>query len=229
MSEPLSGYLSALPEPARYAADASRGEIEILTEPGRIREIAGARAAALGVVFEDEYMVVVRDPVRFPSGVLGTYLRIFPRPALSGATGAVMLPMRGGKVLLRRVFRHATRAWELECPRGFRAAGVEVTETAHAEVQEELGLPVTGIRPLGRVHGDTGLIAGYTMAFLVTVAEGQDRPAPEPREAIGGLEILSPERLSALMTEGEIRDGYTLSAIALAQAHGLFFLPPSGP
>jgi ADP-ribose pyrophosphatase len=176
------------------------------------------------VVFEDEYMIVVRDPVSFPSGAVGTYLRVFPRPALTGATGAVMLPLRDGNVLLRRVFRHATRGWELECPRGFRNSGADLLDTVRSEVSEELGLAVLSITPLGQICGDTGLLAGHTEGFAVTVAHGEAAAAPEKSEAIGGLEILPPARLATLLASGKIRDGYTLSMITLAQAKGILTL-----
>ena len=60
----------------------------------------------------------MRDPVRFPSGKLGTYLRILEPSALDGAAGVVLLPVRDNVIFLREVFRHATRRWELELPRG---------------------------------------------------------------------------------------------------------------
>lgn len=226
-----TAYPHDLPPAALVPGDASRGEIELVMDPETVQAIRrqrkrvhGPERQPLGVVFEDEYMIVVRDPVSFPSGAVGTYLRVFPRPALTGAAGAVMLPLRDGNVLLRRVFRHATRSWELECPRGFRNSGADVLDTVQNEVVEELGLSVLSITPLGKIYGDTGLLAGHTEGFAVTVAHGEAAAAPDESEAIGDLEILAPPRLVELLAAGEIRDGFTLSVITLAQARGILTL-----
>ena len=70
----------------------------------------------IGVVYEDPYLIVLRDAVRRPDGSLGTYARTLPA---SGAAGAAVLPLLDGKIVLLRRFRHATRKWHLEIPRGF--------------------------------------------------------------------------------------------------------------
>jgi ADP-ribose pyrophosphatase len=227
-------YLQILPEAARQRGDASQGEIALATDAAVIGDIIrerearfGPDGARVGVVYQDEYILLVRDPVQFPSGAVGTYLRIFPISALTGAAGAVMLTLRDGNVLLRRVFRHATRAWELECPRGFREVNTDIADTVRAEVREEIGLTVTDIEPLGSICGDTGLIAGMTEAFFVQVGGGDLDPIPDSHEAFGDLEVLPLQRLAQLLADGAIRDGYTLAAITLAQARGLLHLPRS--
>jgi|SRR5580704_10463282 ADP-ribose pyrophosphatase len=49
--------------------------------------------AQVGVAFEDPYLVLLRDAVRFPDGTLGTYLRSAPTPTIS----RVWLSCRFGK------------------------------------------------------------------------------------------------------------------------------------
>ena len=61
---------------------------------------------------------------------------------------------------LREIFRHATRRWELECPRGFRKSGMTAAETETQEIAEELGLEIEGMHYLGEINGNTGLLAG---------------------------------------------------------------------
>jgi ADP-ribose pyrophosphatase len=210
----MDDYLHALPEPARRPGAASAGEIELVdAAPGDL---------PTGILYEDRYVLVVRDAVRFPSGDRGTYLRIFERAGLTGATGVVLLPLREGTVYLRRVFRHATRAWELECPRGVRGAGQTVEEAVGSELAEELGYGVDRAHPLGEVAPNTGLLAGTASVFLVDLGAPLAAGAtPERTEAFGAVERVSPARLFELVAAGAIRDGFTLSAVTLAVARGL--------
>ena len=227
-----AAYLARVPGPR---GDSSVGEIEILTDEDAVRGVMRDRSARLeqqsehatadqrtgvGVVFEDEYVLVVRDAVRFPSGTTGTYLRILPRPALDGAIGVVLLPVLEGRILLRRVFRHATRAWELECPRGFREPSRTALEAVHQETAEEVGAAIANVRTLGQICADTGLIAGCAEAFLVELAGEPGDAAPEASEAFGEMRRYTAPQLLEAIGRGDIRDSFTLSAISLALARG---------
>jgi ADP-ribose pyrophosphatase len=210
----MTDYLHRLPESARYPGDVEKGEILLVTDHT-------GRPARFGIVFEDEYLVVVRDLVRFPSGQSGSYVRIFEKSALDGPSGVVIVPMRDGRVLLRRVFRHATRAWELECPRGFREHGQTLDAAVIMEVDQELGLPMTRVTPLGSIAPNTGLFAGIAEAYCVELGPGVPHPRPEAQEAFGPIEEVTASELAGRIASGQIRDGFTLSALILAHARKL--------
>lgn len=229
-------YLIKLPEEARYKGDYREGEIEIVTDPQLVSTIMKERlnssslanfprdVARIGIVLEDEYIIVVRDPVKFPSGATGTYLRIFTRSGIDGPVGVVMLPISDGLIYLRKIFRHATRRWELECPRGFRSKGITENEAVKQEIAQELGLNIRTIHNLGSIASDTGLLAGVVRAFFVILEAGDPKPKPEAQEAFGEIVKLTPKQLLEKIRIGEIRDGLTLSAIQLAQANNLLML-----
>ena len=229
-------YLQRLSSDARRRGDHSKGEIEIVADPETIAAIVEERRRTLetlgfsnqgdrlGILVEDEYVLVVRDPVRFPSGKLGTYLRIIERPALDGAAGVVLLPMRDEVMFLREVFRHATRRWELELPRGFRRPGESLAEDVARELAEEIGLDARETVPLGAIASNTGLLAGTAEAFLVRLGPGEPQPHPEREEAFGAIVTLTAAQLSDKVRSGTIRDGYTLSALLLAQSKRLLTL-----
>lgn len=80
--------------------------IEILTDPAAV-------AAAGGVLYRDRYLTLLRDPVRFPDGREGTYIRSIGTTA---EPGCVVLPLLDGEVVLIEHFRHATRSWHWELP-----------------------------------------------------------------------------------------------------------------
>ena len=113
MSEPR--YLQKLPESTRYAGDAGEGEIEIIDK----KEAPKIRART-GILIEDKLHFFVRDAVKFPSGEVRTQMRVIGCTMSDGPSGVVALASRDGKIYLREMFRHATRRWELETPRGQR-------------------------------------------------------------------------------------------------------------
>lgn len=229
-------YLSLLPKKYQYKGNHRDGEIEIATDPKTIFEIVKTHSNYLkslnlshdsneiGIVFEDEFIIVIRDPVIFPNGKIGTYLRIIERSSLEGPVGVVMIPFCNGSICLRKVFRHATRQWELECPRGFRSKDLTPTDAVKQEISEELGLNIKSINELGSINANTGLFAGAAMAYWVMVEVGDAHPFPEEEEAFGEIVMLTPKQLMEKIRCGEISDGFTLSAVQLAQAHKLLLL-----
>lgn len=213
---PAASYLEELPVWARYAGSAAAGEIQLLA-PDR----DGTRDSA-GVVYSDPYIRVVRDAVLFPSGARGTYLRIFANPPADGPSGAVVLPLLDGRVWLRKMFRHATRAWEYEAPRGSRRPeDPSIAATASRELREELGSQRAELVELGIVYADTGLLASSNAVFLAHVADAPFSPEPDAQEALGDLVSFSRDQLLEAVAGGVLRDGLTLSAVSLALARGL--------
>lgn len=212
-------------------------EIEVVAEPGDLAQVLAARRQKLaqdlesgagpevGLVFKDEYIRVFRDPVKFPNGKFGTYLRIEECSLRNGISGVVVVPKLGEKVFLHRIFRHPTRSWEWEFPRGFLEPGYSPEEMARRELAEETGLIMDRIEEIGSVFSNTGLFAGKAKAFVIEVKKPADRSAPEAGEVIGELIGFLPAQVWSMIRDGEIRDGFTLSAISLALAKGLLTPP----
>ena len=208
-------YLKKLPESARYRGDAAAGEIEIIPAAD-----AGDVEGETGILFEDSLHYVVRDAVKFPSGDTRAQLRIIGCTLTDGPSGVVALAWRDGKLHLRDMFRHATRRWELETPRGQRETGCTAEEAAIKEVDEELGFSVAKIERIGEVSGDTAILASTLPVFWCELEPGPPRDHPESSEAFGEILSLSPRELLEKIRGAHIRDSYTLSAITLAQAAG---------
>jgi ADP-ribose pyrophosphatase len=213
MSEPR--YLKKLPESTRYAGNAGEGEIEIIDK----RESPKIRART-GILIEDKLHFFVRDAVKFPSGELRTQMRIIGCTMSDGPSGVVALASRDGKIYLREMFRHATRRWELETPRGQRESGCSPEEAAVKEIDEELGFRVKTIEKIGDVSGDTAILASTLPIFWAELAPGPPRDHPEKSEAFGDIISLTAPQLKERILRGDIRDGYTLAAILFAQLTG---------
>lgn len=201
--------------------------VEILDEPGLVAAAERAKAAALrvrglpeewsrtGVVYQDEYLTLLRDPVRFPGGALGTYIRALPS---SGAEGVVLLPVLDGAIVLVEHFRHATRRWHLEAPRGFGERGVPADEQAARELREEIGAEPVRLVDLGLLHPDTGTSTDEVRLYLAEIAEVG---ALGVEEGIRAVRTCPAGQVGELIRDGVITDGFTIAAWTRASLRGL--------
>jgi ADP-ribose pyrophosphatase len=225
--DPLSRYRAIAAQRPELFRDAPGG-FTLLLDPADIaRTEAAARErlvarglpeawARVGVVYEDPYILVLRDAVRFPDGHLATYIRILSQGV--EPAGVAVLAVHDGRALLLRHFRHATREFHLEIPRGFRPAELSAEEAARTEILEEVGSAVTRLVPLGPVHVDTGLEGRRVELYW---AELDTVGTPELHEAIAAFVPLSIPELEHRIREAEITDAFTLMAFTRARLRGL--------
>ena len=170
--------------------------------------------AQVGIAYQDQYRMILRDAVRIPNGLLGTYVRI----VRDGTPGVITLPVYQGQILLIRHFRHATRTWHLEIPRGFGENDFSSEENARRELKEEIGATISHLVSLGQVYPDTGALSEYNEFFY---AEVESYGGIETDEAIVELLPTPLSQFERMIRENEIVDGLTLTAYALAKAKGL--------
>lgn len=224
----LDDYLAFVKTHPSLFSNPPHGGFEILLDVGEIREAEAQTAerlarkglplewAQVGITYRDQYLFVLRDAVRFPGGFLGSYIRIVGDE--TKAPGVVVLPLYKEKVLLLRHFRHATRTWHLELPRGFGMKELSNEEMALRELQEEIGGIASRLVSLGQIHPDTGMTSECDELFLAEVESYSDAEAFE-----GIIEILptSVLELERLIRENEITDGFTIAAYTRAKLRGL--------
>ncbi|MCH1429898.1 MAG: NUDIX domain-containing protein [Chlamydiales bacterium] len=218
----LTEYLGLLKENMHALGpwgDHEKGEIEICTNVELIKEIEEIQrqrlmrkglskkqaymASRVGVIAEDTYWLLIRDAVRFPSNFYGTYDRLLWKSSLDGPPGVAVVPVdEEGNIYLNVNFRHATRSWELEVPRGTRNEREAVEKAALRELKEETGLAVNKLDFLGNMVPDSGSTNTVVPIFLgkITFKGHQDQ---EYSEAI--LKVL---KLSRVQLEESIKRGY---------------------
>ncbi|WP_338697872.1 NUDIX hydrolase [Streptomyces sp. Q6] len=184
------------------------GGIDILTDPESV-------AAAGGVLYEDPYMILLRDPVRFPDGRAGTYIRSIGPTA---EPGCVILPLVDGEVVLVEHFRHATRDWRWEVPRGFGTLGLTDAENAAKELHEEIGASVRELLPLGEVYPDSGMLGSRVLLFAAHV-DGVGTLAAG--EGIRSALTVPFAEAEAMVTDGRISDAFTIAVLARARWSGV--------
>ena len=207
----MDGYIRLRREqPELFRNDEGSGAIDIV-DPSQ----APAGVGALGLVYQDTYIRLLRDPVRFPNGRLGTYLRILG--AANSPSGAI-LPVMDGRILLLENYRHAIRAWTLEIPRGFGTDGLTAESNALKELDEELSAQVESITPIGTVHPDTGLHSQLVHLFFARLtAVG----SLETAAGIRSMVTFTPDELDRKIVDGTITDGFTLAALTQARLRHL--------
>lgn len=174
-----------------------------------------AEWATVGVVFEDQYLLIVRDAVRYLDGSLGTYIRILD--ANPRTLDVVVLPVWQGKVLLIRHFRHATRTWHLEIPRGF-GSDEDTEESARRELAEEIGASEAIFSSLGEIYPDTGIRNSRVALFHAAVTSYS---GPDLIEGISEVLPTPVAEIEQMIGKDILGDGYLLAAYARAKARGL--------
>jgi len=173
--------------------------------------------AEVGIVFQDQYSILLRDAVQFPDGSFGTYIR-----SASEAQGVVMLPRYQDHILVLRHFRHATRAWHIEIPRGFGILGVSAEESARQELKEEVDASIARIISLGVIHSNTGMSADATQLYYAEIASyGQ----PDRAEGIAEICAISISDMETMIRDGEITDAFAIAAYTRARLRGLLHIP----
>lgn len=181
LSEPSSMMMTYLnlfkqtPDIMGPLGNRHRGEIEILTQIDQIQKVQSQTCLRLiakgyadsdaekwsrvGIVAEDNYWMWIRDAVIFPSGIHGTYDRLLWKSGLDGPPGIAVLPVLPTKKIIVNVnYRHATRSWEIELPRGQRNVGESCEKAATRELQEETGYLATKCTMLGMIAPDSGTL-----------------------------------------------------------------------
>jgi len=228
-----------------------QGEIEVVTNPELIRKIESQARSRLiakgikevdaiqwstvGVVAEDNYWLWVRDAVIFPSGVYGTYDRLLWKAGITDYPGAAVLPVLSStkKIVVNINYRHATRSWEIELPRGKRKEGEAPEKTAARELKEETGYQSSKCIPLGNVAPDSGTLMSIIPIYYAEVSHSGES-SKEFSEAIVQNPAFTKEELKQGFAKGYIevsikgevvkvncRDPFLTYALLQAEMKGL--------
>lgn len=135
--------------------------------------------------------------------------------------GAVVIVPRldDGRLVLIRVYRAAIDAFAWECCAGTLDPGEDPHACAARELVEETGYRPAHLRPLPTFFTSPGLSDERMHPFFATglAPVGQQL---EEDEAIT-VHLLPPAQVLDMIDRGEIADGKSLAALALAHRRGL--------
>lgn len=173
-----------------YRGDHQAGEIELLEEI---------------VVFQNQFLTLYNDKVRFPDGSLGRYLR---KRSGGADYGVCVMPVdERGNLLLIRQFRHQTRQWMWEVPKGFGEHYLSALECAKKELKEETGYQSEDWEHVFTWRGET--VKGTYLFRVVLDPEKRGEQQLEASEAISDVTWFTPQMLRELLDSGEMMDEET--------------------
>jgi ADP-ribose pyrophosphatase len=197
-------------------------KIRIKWQKSKERELASLNQpeswAQIGVVYNDPYIVVIRDLIEFPDGHIGSYFRVMNQADLNGGQGVAVLSEMEGKFLLLHQYRHPTRCWSYEAPRGFGEPGVSAEEQAKNEVREEVGGEIDELIDLGIYFSNTGLEGNKVKLFYARQKSVGQLAVDEGIDSILWVSLAELEEMIANVT---ITDGFTIAAYTRAKLRGL--------
>lgn len=129
-------------------------------------------------------------------------------------TGATVLPIFRGQIVLLRTYRHPMAEYGWEAARGFIDEGEEPAQAALRELREETGLSCAPERLafLGLVAPEVSTFIAKAALFVAEncqLSSGQDQSEP----GLGQISSFSLQDALALADSGEIKDVCTLIAL----------------
>jgi ADP-ribose pyrophosphatase len=166
----------------------------------------------VGILADDPYLRLLREAVRFPDGSFGLYNR------LTVPAGVSMLPVFREQILLIYRFRHGTRGWHLEAPRGSLSLNASIEDDVRRELQEEIGATTHDLVPLGQMHATSGCSNELHHLFVAHITS---YGTPDPHEAIKDIRLFDVAQFEALARDGRITDAPTLVTFLRARLQGV--------
>ncbi|MDR3624311.1 MAG: NUDIX hydrolase [Chlamydiales bacterium] len=221
------------PEAFGPKGDWKKNEMELIDDLQVMRAIQKQFNQPVGIVAEDRFWLWIRDALILPSGEHTTYNRFLSKKGLDGPAGVVVLAVTpNNEILVNLIYRHATRSWEIELPRGGRNKGETSEAAARREVKEETGYKVTKILPLGTIAVDSGVFTNYLKAFFAKIGEVEETTRDD-EEIIASNLLLSKDHVIDIFCAGKtelivnkqkitayVRDPFFAYALLLAEKKG---------
>jgi 8-oxo-dGTP pyrophosphatase MutT (NUDIX family) len=132
------------------------------------------------------------------------------------AVGTIVADPGRGVLLLRR-HRFITDTWGWEIPAGRVDPGETLEQAAERECVEETGWRPLGLGRLGFSHPTNGLI---DQRFVYFVAAHAEHVGEFDRTETESVAWFPPEDVRALVEQGEMPDGLSVTAVSMAFALG---------
>lgn len=161
-------------------------------------------------MYESDWVGMRQADVELPDGQ-----RLWHHVAHYPAAAAAALIADGDRgVLMLWRHRFITDSWGFEIPGGRVDPGERPIEAAAREAEEETGWRPGPLTPLTRYHPSNGSSDQTFHVFMASEAAHVGEPS-DPNEA-ERIEWVAVDRLRGLIADGQLTDGFSLTAISTA-------------
>lgn len=161
-------------------------------------------------LFRNTWWQYRQDSFELPDGGTGEYHYVHTEGA------SMVIPVQDdGKIILVRQYRYLGARESLEFPCGGVKAGKTFEETAAQELAEEAGLAAGSLEWIGTFNPYNGVTDELCRVYLAAgLLEAES--LPDDTEEFERIVVL-PAEIEQKVQEGEIWDGMTLAAWAIAR------------
>lgn len=135
---------------------------------------------------------------------------------IDNQNSALIVPINErGELILVREFFYAINEYQLGLPKGRIEKGLDELETAHKELQEEIGFKAGSMEKLGIVTVSPGYSTQKTFLFLATDLTESKLIGDEEED----LEVLTHpfDKFEQLIDQGKITDARMIATLYLAK------------
>ncbi|MFN3614340.1 MAG: NUDIX domain-containing protein [Rubrimonas sp.] len=171
---------------------------------------------ATRVAFENRWVRLREDDIRYPDGSEGVYTFIErPRYAIAAA-------VQDGCIWLVEQWRHPIRARMWELPMGVAPGGdsIPIEQAARIELREETGLVAETMERVAEIAPAPALVAQTGVLFLAKgLTQGEQALEPTEQDLIARPWPVDEAVAAAL--DGRIRDGATVASLCVLRLKGL--------
>jgi ADP-ribose pyrophosphatase len=162
------------------------------------------------VVYENRWMRVREDAIRYDNGAAGIY-GVIEKPDF-----VMVIPIEDDAAWLVEQYRYpiARRVWEFPSGAWEDRPAADPVDVARGELKEETGFTAGHLRRLGYVHEGTGFCTqGYTVFVATDLTPGPPALSPEEQGLRAARFPLADVR--RMIRDGEITDAATIASLGL--------------
>ena len=170
---------------------------------------------ATRIAFENRWVSLREDAVRFPDGVESVYAYI-ERPRY-----AIVAALEDGHIWMVEQYRHPLKARSWELPMGVAPGGdsIPIEEAARIELAEETGLTAARWQRIAEIAPAPALIAQTGVLFLATgLTPGPQALEHSEQDLVA--QALPVADVLAMALDGRIRDAATIACLGLLRMGG---------
>ncbi len=141
----------------------------------------------------------------------------FARDLVRHPGAVAVVPIDGDDILMVQQYRAALDAELIEIPAGKRdVAGEPAIETAHRELEEEVGMKAGSMEPLINVHHSPGFCDEYGHIFLATDLTAVPQRREGPEEQVMTIHRRPLAEAVEMCFDGRITDAKSIGGILAA-------------